>query len=122
MMTRMFKEEGGALFDSRSANLGHTLQGNVPSPADRSRAVRLSLKCMTFLEREFCAVKDTPLSQRQLTADSAAVIIFQGSSVRMVSVVEMAQEADMKNRRGKDAWWLWMKDLTESLVARNQLI
>lgn len=47
----MLKEEGGALFDSRSASLGHTLQGGVPSPMDRARAVRLSLKCMSFLER-----------------------------------------------------------------------
>ncbi|KAG9225066.1 hypothetical protein CCMSSC00406_0008770 [Pleurotus cornucopiae] len=51
-ITKMLKEEGGSLFDSRSASLGHTLQGGIPSPIDRARAVRLSLKCMSFLERQ----------------------------------------------------------------------
>ena len=48
---QMLQEEGAPLFDSRSASLGHTLQGGIPSPMDRARAVRLSLKCMAFLER-----------------------------------------------------------------------
>lgn len=50
MITKILKEEGKELFDSRSASLGHTLQGGIPSPIDRARAVRLSMKCMDFLE------------------------------------------------------------------------
>ena len=50
-ITKMLKEEGGELFDARSASLGHTLQGGIPSPMDRARAVRLSLKCMAFIEK-----------------------------------------------------------------------
>lgn len=118
----MFKEEGGALFDSRSANLGHTLQGGVPTPMDRARAVRLSLKCMHFLESEYCKVKDQPTRLREMTPDSAAVIVMSGSQIHFVSTQEMAKHADMKNRRPKNAWWLWMKALTEDLVARNQLV
>ena len=57
MITDMFKEEGGKLFDSRSASLGHTLQGGIPSPLDRARAVRLALKCMTFIEEHHNAIQ-----------------------------------------------------------------
>ena len=63
MITDMFKEEGGKLFDSRSASLGHTLQGGIPSPLDRARAVRLALKCMAFVEqqhREIMKQQDRP--------------------------------------------------------------
>jgi 6-phosphofructokinase 1 len=57
MLTKMFKEEGGTLFDSRSANLGHTLQGNIPTPLDRARAVRLALRCMSFCEEHHAALR-----------------------------------------------------------------
>lgn len=122
MITRMFKEEGGALFDSRSANLGHTLQGNVPTPMDRARAVRLALKCMIFLETEHGKIMAQPTRSRQASPDSAATITMQGSSIEWVPVQEMVKHADMKNRRGKTAWWMDMKDLTEALVARHQLV
>ncbi|KAJ6513255.1 phosphofructokinase domain-containing protein [Mycena sanguinolenta] len=121
VITRMFKEEGGALFDSRSASLGHTLQGGIPSPMDRARAVRLSLKCMAFVERHHELLQQQPLKGRVASPESAAVITIQSSSVQWVPVQEMVQHADMANRRGKTAWWADMKELVEVLVARPQL-
>jgi 6-phosphofructokinase 1 len=117
----MFKEEGGDLFDARSASLGHTLQGNVPSPTDRARAVRLSLKCMAFLEEHHNLLEAKPLKQRQATDESAAVITIQRSHVKWVPVQNMLLHADMKNRRGKTAWWDGMRDLAWALVGKGQL-
>ncbi|KAF7316867.1 ATP-dependent 6-phosphofructokinase [Mycena chlorophos] len=121
VITKMFKEEGGSLFDSRSASLGHTLQGGIPSPMDRARAVRLSLKCMAYLERYHEQLMAQPLKSRQAPPESAAVITIQASSVTWVPVQEMVQQADMVNRRGKTPWWAEMKNLVEALVARPQL-
>ena len=121
-LTNMLKEEGGDLFDARSASLGHTLQGGIPSPLDRARAVRLSLKCIVFLEMHHNLLAVKPPTQRHATDDSAAVITIQGSSVKWVPVQEMVPHADMKNRRGKTAWWGKMSDLVESLVGRHQLV
>jgi 6-phosphofructokinase 1 len=124
MLTKMFKEEGGALFDSRSANLGHTLQGNIPTPLDRARAVRLALRSMQFCEEEHMKMllqSPHPLG-RQARPDSAATITVQGSAIKWVSVPEMQRHADMKLRRGKDPWWLKHKELVEALVARPQII
>ncbi|KAF8896399.1 PFK protein [Infundibulicybe gibba] len=121
-ITKMFKEEGGSLFDARSASLGHTLQGGVPSPMDRARAVRLSLKCMAFIENHHNLLQSQTGSSRHATGESAAVITIQASSVIWVPVKEMVQHADMENRRGKVAWWDGIKELVEALVGRPQLV
>ncbi|KAJ7158785.1 phosphofructokinase domain-containing protein [Mycena filopes] len=120
-ITKMFKEEGGSLFDSRSASLGHTLQGGIPSPMDRARAVRLSLKCMAFVEKQHEILQKQTGKSRVAGPESAAVITIQSSSIAWVPVQEMVQHADMINRRGKTAWWAGVKELVEALVARPQL-
>lgn len=122
VVTKMFKEEGGKLFDARSASLGHTLQGGIPSPMDRARAARLSLRCMAFLEEHHDALQKQDGKVKQAPPESAAVITIQGSALKWVPVQEMVQHADMKNRRGKTAWWAEVKDLVEALVGRPDLL
>jgi 6-phosphofructokinase 1 len=120
-LTKMLEEEGGKLFDARSASLGHTLQGGVPSPLDRARAVRLALKCMAFLEEHNQALLQQG-QKRHASPDTAAVITIQSSSLEWVPVQVMYQHADMQNRRGKGAWWSGMKELTEALGAKPQFL
>ncbi|KAG6872553.1 hypothetical protein C0995_008897 [Termitomyces sp. Mi166 len=121
VLTNMFKEEGASLFDARSASLGHTLQGGVPSPIDRARAVRLSLKCMAFIERHHALLQTQSAKTRQASSDSAAVITIQSSSIKWVPVQEMVKHADMKNRRGKESWWQGVTEIVEALVGRPAL-
>ncbi|KAG6854540.1 hypothetical protein C0991_005452 [Blastosporella zonata] len=121
VLTNMFKEEGGSLFDARSASLGHTLQGGVPSPIDRARAVRLSLKCMAFIERHHALLEAQSPKTRQASGESAAVITIQSSSIEWVPVQEMVKHADMKNRRGKHSWWEGVTELVDALVGRPSL-
>jgi 6-phosphofructokinase 1 len=120
-MTKMLKEEGGSLFDARSASLGHTLQGGIPSPMDRARAVRLSLKCMAFLEKHHESLSKQHPKVRQASPETAAVITIQGSGIKWVPVQEMVKHADMANRRGKHVWWEGIKELVEALVGLPQL-
>ena len=122
MIQKMLQEEGGKLFDSRSASLGHTLQGGIPSPIDRARAVRLSLKCMVFLEQHHEALRRQPEFQRKAPPESAAVITIQGTRVILTPVRDMAQHADMKNRRGKSSWWEGLKPLAEALGGKTPLL
>ncbi|KAI0787640.1 6-phosphofructokinase [Fomes fomentarius] len=122
MIMKMFKEEGGSLFDSRSASLGHTLQGGIPSPTDRTRAVRLSLKCMNFIEMHHEQLLKQQSRTKQAPPESAAVITIQGTSVQWVPVQDMVVHADMKNRRGLHAWWDNFHQLVEALVARPQIL
>ncbi|KAI0049738.1 6-phosphofructokinase [Auriscalpium vulgare] len=120
VITQVYKEEGGALFDARGASLGHTLQGGVPSPLDRAAAVRFSLKSMAFIEQQHEILMKQPAKTRTAAPDSAAVITIQSSSIQWVPVKEMVAHADMKLRRGKHTWWQDMKGLVETLVARTQ--
>ena len=122
MIMKMFKEEGGSLFDSRSASLGHTLQGGIPSPTDRTRAVRLSLKCMAFVEKHHELLLKQQSRSKQAPPESAAVITIQGTSVQWVPVQDMVEHADMENRRGKTTWWEGYKELAETLGGRTALI
>jgi 6-phosphofructokinase 1 len=50
VVSNIFAEEGDGLFDSRSAILGHTQQGGVPSPFDRVRATRFAVKSIMWIE------------------------------------------------------------------------
>jgi 6-phosphofructokinase 1 len=128
MITKMLQEEGGNLFDSRSASLGHTLQGGIPSPIDRVRAARLSLKCMVFLEQHHnrllaaSAAAHGKHTLRTAPPESASVITVQTSEVAMVPVREMVSHADMVNRRGKTAWWHDVKHLEEELAGKPQFL
>ncbi|KAJ1307590.1 hypothetical protein OPQ81_001686 [Rhizoctonia solani] len=116
VVTKILAEEGRGLFDSRSASLGHTLQGGIPSPIDRARAVRLSIKCMKFLEQHAQA------HSRRSPPETAAVITIQGTSIKLTPVHEMVQHADMKKRVGKNPWWAGLKQLTETLGGRTELL
>ncbi|KAI6117255.1 phosphofructokinase domain-containing protein [Pisolithus croceorrhizus] len=122
MLTDMFREEGGGLFDSRYASLGHILQGGVPTPMDRARAARLSLRCMAFLEEHHQLLLTQPPKSRCAPLESAAVITIQGSALKWVPVTEMVKHADMKNRRGKEAWWEPVKGWVEALSGRSELV
>ncbi|TIB91727.1 6-phosphofructokinase [Wallemia mellicola] len=108
-LTNMLKEEGKDLFDSRAANLGHTLQGGTPSPIDRARACRLAIRCIKFLEEHS--------TSRQAGAkdDSAAVIVIENGQVRLAPIADVAKNADDKNRRGLHPWWLDLRHLVEIL-------
>lgn len=119
VVTNILAEEGKELFDSRYVALGHTLQGGVPSPRDRTRAIRLTVKCVDFLEKHH---------RRKLAGQAVdeqdpdvATIVIQGAGIRFVSQAEMRDAADFKNRRGKVQWWAPTRDLVDTMAGRINL-
>lgn len=112
VITNILADEGKDVFDSRLVALGHTLQGGVPSPRDRTRAVRLTVKCIDWLEQQSVSNADAP---------GAATIAIQGAGIRFVGVDEMMASADFKNRRGKVQWWQPVQNLVEVLAGRVNL-
>lgn len=116
VVTNIFGEEGKESFDSRLVTLGHTLQGGIPSPRDRTRAVRLTVKCIDFLEKNF---NRTLVGGALETGDfDVATIATEGPGIRFVGLEEMLAAADYKNRRGKTWWWDDMKDLVDLMAGR----
>ncbi|NXD32191.1 PFKA phosphofructokinase, partial [Spelaeornis formosus] len=112
-LTKIFKEEGKDLFDARSASLGHTLQGGTPSPLDRTRAARLSLRCMQFLEKHGVPRAQEQKGKRHYSKETACMIAIRGSNVEFATMDEVVAHGDMKLRRGKDVWWRDIKELAE---------
>lgn len=125
LITKVLKEEGKDIFDSRSAALGHTLQGGTPSPQDRTRAARLALLSMQFLEKHA-----TPNAQayhprkKQMPArtETAAMIAIRGSKIVYATMDEVMRHTDMKLRRGTDVWWSGVKHLVEVMGGRAGVI
>lgn len=126
VLTSILSDEGGKLFDARNVRLGHTLQGNVPTPRDRTRAVRLAVRSIQFIERHGAGLRSnqSPIRARSnsrtdgtLNAD-AATIIISGAQVRFASVKELASHADKTKRRGTDEWWMALKDLVGLMSGR----
>lgn len=77
---------------------------------------------MAFIEKHHEQLSEKKFKARQAGPDSAAVITVQSAAIKWVPVTEMVEHADMKNRRGKRAWWRRNKQLAESLAAREQLL
>jgi 6-phosphofructokinase 1 len=48
----LFEKEGGDLWDSREAILGHVQEGGNPSPFDRIQATRLTARCVEYLSEQ----------------------------------------------------------------------
>lgn len=85
---------------------------------DRARAVRLSLKCMAFIEQHAWKLKEQPERARKADPASAAVITIQGSAIHLTPVTKMVARTDFKNRRDLDNWWAGFKDLAETMGSK----
>ncbi|POW08284.1 hypothetical protein PSHT_09611 [Puccinia striiformis] len=137
-MTRILNEEGKGLFDARQVSLGHTLQGAIPSPRDRTRAVSLSIQCIAFLERHSHKVtpsefrspppslvnRNTSLpkvdSVNQEDENMWGTIVITGSVIRIANLKEMVDNADFTNRRPIVAWWSDFKKIVEIMAGKKQ--
>ncbi|KAI9673371.1 MAG: 6-phosphofructokinase, alpha subunit [Caeruleum heppii] len=115
IIANMIREEAKGRFESRFAVPGHVQQGGIPSPMDRVRAVRLAVKCMSYLEDY------AEKSREQVTEDpmSAAVIGVKGARVVFSPMDRLeSKETDWKDRRPKDEFWLGLKSVVDTLSGR----
>ena len=114
----MIKEEAQGRFEAKAAVPGHYQQGGKPSPMDRIRALRMSIKCMQYIEG-FAGRSKEDIMQDDM---SAAVIGIQGSEVVFTAMGgERGLEGiatDWKDRRPKNEFWLKMKDTVDVLSGR----
>lgn len=115
LIADMIREEAHERFESRDALPGHVQQGGVPSAMDRTRAVRLAIKCIEHLE----TYEDR--SDKHILEDpiSCSVIGIKGASVVFSSMKEVEEkDTDWPNRRPKDEFWMNLKDIVDVLSGR----
>ncbi|KAI4213169.1 MAG: hypothetical protein LQ351_004115 [Letrouitia transgressa] len=115
VIANMIREEAKGRFESRFAIPGHVQQGGTPSPMDRVRAVRLAVKCITFLESY------AGRSGEEIAADekSMSVIGIRGAKVAFGAMERLErEETDWKDRRPKDESWVQLKTIVDTLSGR----
>lgn len=118
LIADMIREEANERFESRDSIPGHVQQGGVPSPMDRTRAVRLAIKCIEHLEtyedRADASILADPMS--------CTVIGIKGAQVVFSPMKDVEEnETDWKNRRPKDEFWLGLKDIVDNLSGRPEV-
>ncbi|CZT50662.1 probable 6-phosphofructokinase [Rhynchosporium secalis] len=118
LIADMIREEANNRFESRDSIPGHVQQGGTPSPMDRTRAVRLAIKCIEHLEkyedRRDEKIVDDP--------SAVAVIGIKGAQVVLSPMKDVeANETDWTNRRPKDEYWLDLKHVVDVLSGRPEI-
>lgn len=119
LIADIIREEAHDRFESRDSIPGHVQQGGVPSPMDRCRATRLSIKCIQHLEEQFCAAKSNG-AKEQDDPLRTAVIGIRGASVVFTPMKDVEEkETDWANRRPIDEHWMYMKETVDILGGRT---
>ncbi|KAI6365418.1 hypothetical protein MCOR25_005346 [Pyricularia grisea] len=116
LIADILREEAHGRFEARDSIPGHVQQGGVPSPMDRSRAVRLAIKCIQHLEQY------GPKPHEKVKADprSAGVIGIRGADVVMTPMKDVEdKETDWPNRRPLNAFWTELKESVDILGSRG---
>ena len=122
----IIRAEGGGLFDSRTAVLGHLQQGDVPSPLDRIRATRLAYQSIDWIQKVSQEIKAHPEPSRDRAASiytsspqHSCVIGITGAEIEITPVQILQEEADMASRRAKNQWWYHLGVLNRMLAKRD---
>ncbi|KAF7862551.1 hypothetical protein EAF04_007424 [Stromatinia cepivora] len=115
LIADMIREEAGERFESRDSIPGHVQQGGTPSPMDRTRAVRLAIKCIEHLEKYEDRTDKKIIEDKQ----SSTVIGIKGAQVVFSNMVDVEEnETDWPNRRPRDEFWAGMKGTVDILAGR----
>ena len=118
LIADIIREEAQNRFESRDSIPGHVQQGGTPSPMDRTRAVRLAIKCIEHLEKYEDRADSTILNDPQ----SSTVIGIKGASVVFSAMKDVEErETDWPNRRPKDEFWLDLKGVVDVLSGRPDI-
>lgn len=118
LLADIIRDEAHDRFETRHAIPGHVQQGGVPSPMDRTRAVRLAIKCIEHLEKFEDRADHVILND----PSSCSVIGIRGAKVVLTPMKDVEEnETDWPNRRPKDEFWYELKDVVDVLSGRPEV-
>ncbi len=118
LIADMIRVEARNRFESRDSIPGHVQQGGVPSPMDRTRAVRMAMKCIEHIESYKNQSGDAILADPQ----SCSVIGIKGASVVFSPMKQVEEkETDWKCRRPKNVFWDGLRNVVDVLSGRPEV-
>lgn len=99
-MAALFEEEGGNLFEVRTAILGHLQQGGNPTPFDRIQATRLATYCLNHLLQE--AEKVSPVG---------GFVGRKSGQLNLFDLEDLPRMMDPNFERPREQWWMELRDI-----------
>ncbi|MEZ4634123.1 MAG: 6-phosphofructokinase [Caldilineaceae bacterium] len=111
-LSALFEQEGGDLFDVRTAILGHMQQGGNPTPFDRIMATRMSANAVDFL--------DNALNKDDEDKAAVCMGMTQGQ-MRFTPLYEVSRMMDMDHHRPKRQWWMDLRPIVRILAHPDHL-
>lgn len=106
-LAALFEQEGGDLFDVRTAILGHLQQGGNPTPFDRIMATRMTAYAVEYLEQV--------LNENEEDKPAVCMGMTQGQ-MRITPLYEVPRIMDMRNQRPKHEWWMDLRSIVRILA------
>ncbi|GAV53891.1 hypothetical protein ZYGR_0AK03930 [Zygosaccharomyces rouxii] len=127
-LAEVMTSECNGMFDAKAAIPGHVQQGGLPSAIDRTRATRLSIKAVNFIEDQQDVLVDARHDDDEFDvhdrkfAQTAAVLGVRGSHVLFTSVRKLWDtETEIKKRTPKIIHWQATRDIADRLVDRKRI-
>ncbi|SCU80254.1 LADA_0B05974g1_1 [Lachancea dasiensis] len=120
--------EANGVFNAKSAIPGHVQQGGLPSPIDRTRATRLAVKAVDFIESRQEDIYKARADDDEFDPDdkeissTAAVLGIRGSDVVFTSIRQLYDfETEIGKRMPKVIHWESTRAIADSLVGRKKV-
>ena len=102
---RALEEDGGEMYEARSAILGHLQRGGAPSPFDRIQGSRMAARAVRYLLQ--CMADSRP---------EAVCIGLRDEGLQFTSLADAVREMDIPNERPRAQWWLSGRDIVRMLA------
>lgn len=127
-LAEVMTAEADGRFDAKSAIPGHVQQGGLPSPIDRTRATRLAIKAVDFIESKQDVIREARADNDEFDPDdkdiveTAAVLGVKGSHIVFTSIRQLYDfETEVTKRVPKVIHWEGTRAIADHLVGRKRV-
>lgn len=120
-------DESAGRFDAKIATPGHVQQGSLPSPIDRTRATRLAIRAIQFIEEKAAVVEPIHYAEDfdpsdKTISDTAVILGVKRSHLRFSPIRQVYDfETSLSKRMPKVIHWESTREIADTLVGRNKL-
>ncbi|CUS23337.1 LAQU0S09e02498g1_1 [Lachancea quebecensis] len=128
VLAEVMTSESKGTFSAKSAIPGHVQQGGLPSPIDRTRATRLAIKAVGYIEQQQEVISKARADDEEFDPDNkeisatAAVLGIKGSHVVFSSIRQIYDfETEVIKRMPKVIHWESTRAIADSLVGRKKV-
>lgn len=125
VISKIMDDESEGIFDTRTAIPGHVQQGGIPSPIDRSRAIRFAIRAVEFMEQNGDAARSGQNDIGEFvhtpeTRATACVLGVERGHVKFGNVQDIWQYETCEGKRmRKKVFWEDVHEVADMMVGRK---